>query len=879
MVRRGSVHGGGNSATKVVLRTRPTDLFADDAIHIDRATSSVTVVRKREQTFATGQRTGEESTSFRFDNVLHNASQEDVYKECAEDVLQSFIEGYNGTILAYGQTGSGKTYTMFGGQDKFEHRGIVPRLLSTLFEEIRKLPNVQANVRVSYLEVYKETLADLLSPNFPETSTGGDLTISEDKAGVINIRGLMTPTITSELDALEFLFEGQYNCAIAEHQLNKASSRSHTVFTIYCDLYRFDEDRSVTSKLHLVDLAGSERLSKTASQGQIAKEATYINKSLSFLEQVIISLAQQQKSSSSISGGAGGGGGSTSVHVPYRSSKLTHLLKDSIGGNSKTVMIATIWGEEQHIDESIGTCKFAQRMSLIKCDAKVNYRGVTGSGSGHGHGVDSGAADVATLHTRLKMLENEIRLLRTGDTENGAPGRGPGGYEAYGAAERQSLRRSVSEFLNNYRRHDHASNFSTTFPLELTSLQHVREILWQCRALYNEKTATDALPCASCGATTTRHRQQHHALSTTPGAASAQQRQSKPPPPPLPPDVECVGELDDGDDGSSGFSVGVAEVSSASTTFTPAKPKNGFGVSFTLKSAAGGGDGAGGASSTSGATSTDSGDADGDAASKARLSAAFESFTKEQPLGQELSAILAENRTTLKAKKKAAKELALRVNDTKAKIDDARKRMDVIKSSSDSAGLSSPDTDDASSSSGEYNLLLVTMRDLKSEYRSAFEELKMIKSEVGYTSKLVESTAKQLMLDFERWHLGDDKNDGRRGTGGKTALDSSTLMASPPPSGASSPEKRGVAAPADTQAAASPQALPAHTAPAPGGVAAAKAKVKSGVGGGGGGDAGSEAFLNAQRTAATSHASKIRQQQQQRMIQQRRNGGQRGTFG
>ena len=274
-----------------------------------------------------------------------------MFRECAEEVLQSFIEGYNGTIMAYGQTGAGKTYTMFGGHDSFEHRGIAPRLLSTLFEEIRKLPNVQPTFRVSYIEVYKEALADLLSPNFPEPSSSGhELTISEDRTGTINVRGLMTPTITSESDALEFLFEGQYNRAIAEHQLNKASSRSHTVFTIYCDLYRFDEDKSVTSKLHLVDLAGSERLSKTESTGHIAKEATYINKSLSFLEQVIINLAQQQQHGSS---------GNAGVHVPYRSSKLTHLLKDSIGGNNKTVMIATIWGEERHIDESIGTCKFA----------------------------------------------------------------------------------------------------------------------------------------------------------------------------------------------------------------------------------------------------------------------------------------------------------------------------------------------------------------------------------------------------------------------------------------------------------------------------------------------------------------------------------------
>lgn len=161
----------------------------------------------------------------------------------------------------------------------------------------------------------------------------------------------------SEEDALNCLFEGELARTVSAHQLNLRSSRSHTVFTLHLESRSRVEstDKLVTSKLHLVDLAGSERTKKTGSVGVTLKEATFINKSLSFLEQVVIALSSQSRD-----------------HIPYRQSRLTNLLRDSLGGNCKTVMIANVWPEASHLEETVSTLKFATRMMRVSNEAIVN---------------------------------------------------------------------------------------------------------------------------------------------------------------------------------------------------------------------------------------------------------------------------------------------------------------------------------------------------------------------------------------------------------------------------------------------------------------------------------------------------------------------------
>ncbi|RKP21144.1 hypothetical protein ROZALSC1DRAFT_27429 [Rozella allomycis CSF55] len=232
------------------------------------------------------------------------------------------------TILAYGQTGSGKTFSMTGTTENYKHRGIIPRAISHLFRIIQERTDIAVVTRVSYIEIYNEVMSDLLS-TLDDSTTDGNLVIVEDKntgtllvdsiVGSTMVKGLNMKIATSEEEALNYLFEGETNRSIAEHQLNRGSSRSHCIFTIYIEARSRVEssEKVVYSKLNMVDLAGSERLSKTQSEGQTLKEAM--------------------------------------DHVPYRQSKLTHVLRDSLGGNC----------EKAHLEETISTLRFATRMMNV----------------------------------------------------------------------------------------------------------------------------------------------------------------------------------------------------------------------------------------------------------------------------------------------------------------------------------------------------------------------------------------------------------------------------------------------------------------------------------------------------------------------------------
>jgi kinesin family protein 6/9 len=184
-----------------------------------------------------------------------------------------------------------------------------------------------------------------------------ELAIQEDAKGAISVRGLILQAAPNEADALSYSFEGNANRAIAEHKLNTTSSRSHCIFTIHISSRSRveSEGHTIHSKLNCVDLAGSERLSKSGSEGQLMKEAMYINKSLTFLEQVVLALSTAGRD-----------------HVPYRQAKLTNLLKDSLGGNCKTSMVAAVWAEEVHMEETISTLKFGTRMMRVQNEATVN---------------------------------------------------------------------------------------------------------------------------------------------------------------------------------------------------------------------------------------------------------------------------------------------------------------------------------------------------------------------------------------------------------------------------------------------------------------------------------------------------------------------------
>ncbi|XP_038616796.1 kinesin-like protein KIF6 [Tachyglossus aculeatus] len=299
-----------------------------------------------------------ESYRFRFQKIFdQEAKQEAVFEIIAKPVAESVLAGYNGTIFAYGQTGSGKTFTITGGAERFSDRGIIPRTLSYIFQELEKDSSKMYTTHISYLEIYNECGFDLLDPRH-ETSSLEDLpkvTILEDSDQNIHLKNLSLHQATSEEEALNLLFLGDTNRIISETPMNQASTRSHCIFTVHLSSKEPGSATVRHSKLHLVDLAGSERAAKTGVGGHVLTEVKYINLSLHYLEQVIVALAEKQRS-----------------HIPYRNSMMTSVLRDSLGGNCMTTMIATLSLERRNIDESISTCRFAQRVALIRNEAVLN---------------------------------------------------------------------------------------------------------------------------------------------------------------------------------------------------------------------------------------------------------------------------------------------------------------------------------------------------------------------------------------------------------------------------------------------------------------------------------------------------------------------------
>ncbi|KAK7495339.1 hypothetical protein BaRGS_00013521, partial [Batillaria attramentaria] len=298
---------------------------------------------------------GEPPKTFTFDIVFApDCKQVDVYNEVARPVVDCVLEGYNGTIFAYGQTGTGKTFTMEGVRAFPEKRGIIPNSFAHVFGHIAKAEeDVRFLVRVSYLEIYNEEVRDLLGKDQQH-----HLEVKERPDVGVYVKDLSAFVVNNADDMDRIMTLGNKNRSVGATNMNLHSSRSHAIFTVTveCSEKGADGQQHVrVGKLHLVDLAGSERQAKTGATGQRLKEATKINLSLSTLGNVISSLVDGK-----------------STHIPYRNSKLTRLLQDSLGGNSKTVMVANIGPADYNYDESISTLRYANRAKNIKNKAKIN---------------------------------------------------------------------------------------------------------------------------------------------------------------------------------------------------------------------------------------------------------------------------------------------------------------------------------------------------------------------------------------------------------------------------------------------------------------------------------------------------------------------------
>uniref|UniRef100_A0A8C4Y7W8 Kinesin family member 21B n=1 Tax=Gopherus evgoodei TaxID=1825980 RepID=A0A8C4Y7W8_9SAUR len=366
--------------------------------------------------------------AFTYDFVFDlDTWQERIYTTCVSKLIEGCFEGYNATVLAYGQTGAGKTYTMGTGFDTHiseEEHGIIPRAISHLFSGIEQRKREaqergtavpEFKVSAQFLELYNEEILDLFdSARDPDSRhRKSNIKIHEDASGSIYTTGVTSRLISSQDELIQCLKQGALSRTTASTQMNVQSSRSHAIFTIHLCQMRVSaqpdlvtglpegsqatsEYETLTAKFHFVDLAGSERLKRTGATGERAKEGISINCGLLALGNVISALGDQSKKA---------------VHVPYRDSKLTRLLQDSLGGNSQTIMIACISPSDRDFMETLNTLKYANRARNIKNKVVVNQ--------------DKTSQQISALRAEIARLQMELMEYKAGKRvigEDGAEG-------------------------------------------------------------------------------------------------------------------------------------------------------------------------------------------------------------------------------------------------------------------------------------------------------------------------------------------------------------------------------------------------------------------------------------------------------------------------
>ncbi|CAG8466905.1 5071_t:CDS:2 [Racocetra persica] len=427
-------NGKGSERTSVQVALRIKPLINDDLNPLPRFQRQVITTNPAIPNSIVVQ--GEKKQVFSYDYVFGpESTQEEVYTNAIVKLVENFLDGYNVTILAYGQTSSGKTHTMGTADNSSispDSKGIIPRAMETLFSSMNSLncKNQKFSIKVSFIEIYNEDLIDLLGEGDMESRS--QVTIREDSKGNILWNGLQEIKVNGVDDVMSHLARGSMNRQVGATEMNSQSSRSHAIFSVIMAQQkfvgspmpaapaparpatpsrldssriarsssnlnlrmsrRFDEGDwvTVTSKFHFVDLAGSERLKRTSAVGERAKEGISINGGLLALGNVISALGDQNKAKHV-------------THVPYRDSKLTRLLQDSLGGNAKTLMIACVSSSESNLNETINTLKYANRARNIKNSISINQE-------------ESGWNDLEHLQSLVLKLRSEIKALKASNS-------------------------------------------------------------------------------------------------------------------------------------------------------------------------------------------------------------------------------------------------------------------------------------------------------------------------------------------------------------------------------------------------------------------------------------------------------------------------------
>ncbi|XP_059352577.1 kinesin-like protein unc-104 [Daphnia carinata] len=428
------------SSVKVAVRVRPfnsREINRDSKCIIEMIDNTTIITNPKAPA---GSKEASKSFNFDYSYWSHDpqdsnfAPQINVYKDIGEEMLDHAFEGYNVCIFAYGQTGAGKSFTMMGKQEEGQE-GIIPQLCMDLFGRINSDTNedIQYSVEVSYMEIYCERVRDLLNPK-----NKNNLRVREHPLLGPYVEDLSKLAVTCFDDINELIDEGNKARTVAATNMNETSSRSHAVFTLIFTQRRFDQTTSLStekvSKISLVDLAGSERADATGAKGTRLKEGANINKSLTTLGKVISALAEMAMKKKK-----------KGDHIPYRDSVLTWLLRENLGGNSKTAMIAAISPADINYEETLSTLRYADRAKQIVCKAVVNE--------------DANAKLIRELKEEISRLRELLRvegidveegpdgqIIRVLDTrenkdqnraENG--GQGPTGAPSVGEPQRPRL--------------------------------------------------------------------------------------------------------------------------------------------------------------------------------------------------------------------------------------------------------------------------------------------------------------------------------------------------------------------------------------------------------------------------------------------------------
>ncbi|KAI9991349.1 hypothetical protein PInf_019030 [Phytophthora infestans] len=660
------------------------------------------------------------SYKFRFDSVIGmEARQEEVFDRVGRPCVESALNGFNSTVFAYGQTGSGKTFTITGGAERYDDRGLIPRALSLIFERMRnQTSQAQIIAQISYLEIYNNQGYDLLDPNHESTKSLDDLprvAMLEDEDGNCHLRNLSMHPVTTEEDALNLLFLGDTNRAVSETAMNLASSRSHCIFTVSLETRRVGSEVVLRSKLHLVDLAGSERAHKTGAKGQLLREAAYINTSLHYLEMVIVALHEKNTKGRS--------------HIPYRNSMMTSVLRDSLGGNCKTVMVATVSPEKDQTDESVSTCRFAQRVARVKNDARLN------------EGVDP-AVIIRQLKARVASLEEELAILK-GDVNEGAE------LKDY---EMDKLRQKCLNFVNDSEPSAHLAMGEFTY----TKMKACFDIL---KSMANAAGAAAAaagssglsgpnsdgkLISAGSGGNNQELEQRLHELEQL-----VQQRDNE-----IAIMVNMIRENHGAAVPAELLSRGFVDYSSNQEEHdskpqkkqnTPKKPPGDYASTLVV-----------------------------DPAVLEDPAKAFEAFKAQYPKND----VIRDNKVALKRKYDAAKALANEVNDARNQIKALTLKMEKLRKQQaiadegllGAAGDGSSSSDAAEMEAAEQKLK-AEIDTHKIAYKKGFHELSELKKEIQHIQKMLEMGRLKLQKDFDLWYQRQ----------GKGALLTETLLAQAKP--------------------------------------------------------------------------------------------------